>query len=147
MNKTEITNAFSQALEEQNFEQAGSYLAEDFVFTGPVPQPIGKQEFLAIQQAVQQAFPDWSFNHHDVQEMGEKVRGAVQITGTHTRDLALPMPGFPVIPATGKSISLPEEHLEFSFKGDKIASLTSDNTPGGGIGGVLAQIGVPMPQM
>ncbi len=147
MNKTEITNAFSQALEEQDFDRAGSYLADEFVFTGPVPQQIGKQEFLAIQRAVQQAFPDWSFNHHDVQEMGEKVRGAVQITGTHTRDLALPMPGFPVIPATGKKVSLPEEHLEFGFKGDKIASLTSDNTPGGGIGGVLAQIGVPIPQM
>ncbi len=69
---------------------------------------------------------------------------AVQITGTHTRDLVLPVPGMPPIPATGKRVSLPEEHITFTFKGDTLASLTSDNVPGGGIPGLLAQIGVPM---
>jgi predicted ester cyclase len=147
MSKKDITDAFSAALESRDFEKAGSYLSDDFVFTGPVPQPVGKQEFLAIQRAVEDAFPDWSFNVHDVQEQGEKVTGAVKITGTHTRDLALPMPGIPVIPATGKKLSMPEEHLEFNFKGEKIASLTSDNVPGGGLPGVLAQIGVQLPPM
>ena len=147
MSKTEITHAFSTALETQDFDRAAFYLSDDFVFRGPVPQPIGKQEFLAIQRAVEDAFPDWSFNVHKVQEWGEKVTGAVQITGTHTRDLVLPIPGMPPIPATGKKVSLPEEQLEFTFKGEKIASLTSDNVPGGGIPGVLAQIGVQLPPM
>ena len=51
------------------------------------------------------------------------------------------------IPATGKRISLPVEHITFTFKGDKIASMTSDIVPGGGVAGVLAQIGVPLPPM
>ncbi len=147
MTKTEAVKAFSAALEARDFEKAASYLSDDFVFTGPIPQPLGKQEFIAVQTAFENAFEDWSFNSHDEVEQGEKVVAAVQITGTHTRDLVLPMPGMPPIPATHKKVSLPEEHLEFTFKGDKIASLTSDNVPGGGVPGVLQQIGVPLPTM
>ncbi len=147
MSKTDITNAFSAALEAQDFDKAAYYLSDDFTLSGPTPQPVGKQEFLAIQRAVESAFPDWSFNVHDVREQGENVIGAVHITGTHTRDLVLPIPGIPTIPATNKTISLPEEHLVFTFKGEKIANLTSDNVPGGGLPGVLAQIGVQLPPM
>lgn len=147
MTKTETIKSFSAALEAREFEKAASYLADDFVLNGPVQQPLGKQEFLAVQSAFENAFEDWSFNSHDELEQGDKVVAAVQITGTHTRDLVLPMPGMPIIPATNKKVSLPEEHLEFTFKGDKIASLTSDNVPGGGVPGVLQQIGVPLPAM
>ena len=140
MNKIETVNAFSTALESNNFDKAATYLSDDFSLSGPTPQPVGKNEFIGIQSAFQRAIPDWSFNVHDVQELGDKVRGAVQITGTHTQELVVL--GMPPIPATGKKISLPEEHLEFTFKGDKIASLASDNVPGAGIPGVLQQIGV-----
>jgi predicted ester cyclase len=147
MTKIETIKAFSAALEAREFEEAASYLADDFVFSGPVPEPIGKQEFIAIESAFENAFEDWSFNSHDEVEHGDKVVAAVKITGTHSHDLVLPMPGVPTIPATHKKVSLPEEHLEFTFKGDKIASLTSDNVPGGGVPGVLQQIGVPLPAM
>src|SRR5439155_9578242 len=133
------------AMEASNFEQAGTYLDETFTLSGPTPQPVGKYEFLAMQSAFQRAFPDWKFNLHDAEEQGDIVTGAVQITGTHTE--ALVLPGMPPIPATHKNISLPEEHMEFVFKGDQIASLASDNVPGGGIAGVLQQIGVPIPTM
>lgn len=147
MTKTETTKAFSAALEAREFEKAASYLADDFQISGPFPQPIGKQEFIAIQSAFENAFEDWSFNSHDEVEQGDKVVAAIQITGTHTGDLVLPIPGMPPIPATHKKVSLPEEHMEFTFKGDKIALLTSDNVPGGGVPGVLQQIGVPLPTM
>ena len=147
MSKVDTVKAFAEALEARDFDRAASYLSDDFVLTGPTPQPVGKQEFIAIQSAFQDAFQDWSFNSHDEVEQGDKVIAATQITGTQTRDLVVPIPGLPTIPATGKRVSLPEEHLTFTFKGDKIASLTADNTPGGGIPGVLAQIGVPLPPM
>ena len=40
---------------------------------------------------------------------------------------------------------LPEEHTELTFEGDKIASLASDNVPGGGVPGMLQQIGLQLP--
>jgi predicted ester cyclase len=143
MSKTETVKAFSSAIEWKDFEKAASYLSDDFAMSGPTPQPVGKNEFIVLQSAFIRAFPDWSFNVHEMQEQGEKVTAAVQITGTHTEDLVLS--GMPPIPATGKKVSLPEEHLEFTFKGDQIASLASDNVPGGGVPGVLQQIGVQLP--
>lgn len=147
MNRVELVKAFAAALDAQDFEKAASYLADDFVLQGPAPEPLGKQAFLAVQSAFQRAFPDWSFNSHDETEQGDTVTSTVQITGTHTRELVVPLPGLPPIPATNKHVSLPEEHLVFTFKDMTIASLSTDNTPGGGIPGVLAQIGVPVPQM
>lgn len=144
MSRTAIISAFSAALEARDFEQAATYLADNFTLSGPTPQPVGKHEFLAIQSAFQRAFPDWKFNLHEAEEQGDIVTGAVQITGTHTEDLALA--GMPPIPATHTRISLPKERLEFTFTGDRISSLASDNVPSGGIAGVLQQIGVHMPQ-
>jgi predicted ester cyclase len=147
MTKLETVHAFADALEAQDFDKAASYLSDDFVFAGPVPQPVGKNEFIAIQSAFLRAMPDWSFNSHDEVEERDKVRVAVQITGTHTHELVLPMPGMPPIPPTGKRISLPVEHVEYTLSGNKITSLSSDNVPGGGVPGVLAQMGVPLPAM
>jgi predicted ester cyclase len=144
MSKTETVKAFSSALEYRDFDKAASYLSDDFTLSGPMPQPVGKNEFIGIQSAFQRAFPDWKFNLHEVEEHDDTVTGAVQITGTHTEDLVLP--GMPPIPATHKEVSLPEEHLVYTFEDDKIASLASDNVPGGGAPGVLQQIGVQMPQ-
>ena len=146
MDRIETVKAFAAALEARDFEKSASYLSDDFVLSGPVPQPLGKQEFIAVQSAFQNAFPDWLFNSHNEVEQGDTVTATVATTGTHTRELVVPMPVMPPIPPTGKKIALPEEHMTFTFKGDKIASLASDNVPGGGVLGVLAQIGA-LPQM
>src|SRR5690242_18445193 len=62
MDRLEITQAFVDALEAKDIEKAGTYLFEDFRLVGPTPQPVGKHEFLGLQGALFQAFPDWSFN-------------------------------------------------------------------------------------
>src|SRR6266487_1963941 len=107
MSATEIVQDFSAALEAKDLDKAASYLSDDFMLRGPTPQPVGKNEFIAIQGAFFQAFPDWSFNQSALQEQGDKVISTVQITGTHTAPLV--MPGMPPIPATGKKVSLPQE--------------------------------------
>jgi predicted ester cyclase len=143
MSVTQTVEAFSEAMEARDWEKVASYLSDDFTLSGPTPQPVGKNEFIAIQSAFMTAIPDWSFNLSHLEEQGDKVLATVRVTGTHSRDLAVP--GLPPVPATNKKISLPEEHMEFTFKGDKIASLSSDNVPGGGVPGVLQQMGVPLP--
>jgi predicted ester cyclase len=143
MSATQTVEAFSEAMEARDWEKVASYLSDDFTLSGPTPQPVGKNEFIAIQSAFMTAIPDWSFNLSHLKEQGDKVLATVRVTGTHNRDLAVP--GLPPVPATNKKISLPEEHMEFTFKGDKIASLSSDNVPGGGVPGVLQQMGVPLP--
>jgi predicted ester cyclase len=117
------------------------------VFAGPVPQPVGKREFVGLMNALVAAIPDWKFNATDYKQNGNQVFVTFQITGTQTGELNLPMPGFPKLPPTGKRISLPREPTVVTIKDDKISRLEASVVPGGGVAGVLAQLGVPMPQM
>ena len=91
------------------------------------------------------AMPDWKFNATDFKENGNQVTLTFQITGTQTGELNLPMPGFQKLPATGKHVSLPKEPTTVTVKDGKISRLEAAVVPGGGVMGVLAQLGVPVP--
>jgi predicted ester cyclase len=128
-------------------EKLKEILADDMVFAGPVPEPVGKAEFLGLQTALVKAMPDWKFNGADFKQNGDKVTATFQITGTQTRELDLPLPGFMKFPASGKHVSLPKEAITITLKDGKISRLEAAKVMGGGVPGVLAQLGVPMPQM
>jgi len=131
------------ALEEKDFDRAGKYLANDFTFSGPTPKAIDSKEFLEVHRQLFQAIPDWRFNFNVVKEDDKEVTGRVHITGTHTRALTLPMmPNLGTVQATGKRISLPEEKVRINVKGNKISRFTVESVPGGGVMGILQQIGV-----
>jgi len=132
------------AFEASQFEKAAGYFADNFVLSGPTPQPIGKKEFVALQTALRQAFPDWKFNMHNFHTEGDTVTLVLQITGTHTRTLPSLMPGVPEVPATGKHISLPEEHCQATVKDGKMTSFSTDAGSDGGVMGLFQQIGVPI---
>lgn len=145
MNAEEITRKIFAAIESGDMDTVASYLSDDFVFSGPVPEPISGEQWLGLQRLLLAAFPDWSFNLSDVQVTGNVARTTHQITGTHTGDLALSPMGIPVVPTTGKSVKLPVEHADLTFEGDKVVRLHADTPAGGGVPGLLQQIGVEMP--
>lgn len=147
MNAIEMIKSGLAAMESGQPGKMSEIFSDDMVFAGPVPQPIGKREFIAIQSAMVAAMPDWKFNTTDLKQEGDQVTATFQITGTQTRELNLPMPGFPKLPATGKHVSLPKEPITITLKGDKITRLESAVVPGGGVPGVLAQLGVQMPHL
>ena len=92
--------------------------------------------------------PDWKFNGKDFKQNGETVTATFQISGTQTAILNLPMPGFMKFPATGKHVSLPEEGMTFTVKNGKVTRIESAGVAGGGVAGVLSQLGAaPMPKM
>jgi len=121
------------------------YLADDMVFAGPVPKPVGKREFVGLMTALVAAMPDWKFNAKDSKLNGDIVTATFQITGTQTGELNLSMPGIPKIPASGKHVSLPKEGSTITVINGKISRLEAAVVPGGGVAGVLAQLGVAMP--
>ena len=132
------------AFEAGQFEDAASYLADDFVFSGPVPEPVGKKEFVGLQSGLIQGIPDWKFNGHNFRSQGDTTNCVVQITGTHTGTIPGLMPGMPDVPATGKHFSLPEEPSRVVVRDGKIASFATDQVPGGGVMGIFQQLGIPM---
>ena len=117
-------------------------LTDDFQFLGVTPHPLTKQDYLGFMHAINAAFPDFAFNETSSSESGDTVTMKHHITGTHTGPLNAP--GLPSIPATGKKISLPEEASVFTFKGGKVAKYLGEPAPGGGLPGILKQLGVQM---
>jgi predicted ester cyclase len=145
MSGIDIVKSALAAAEAGDYAKVSGMLTEDMQFAGPVPNPVGKKEFIGIQSAMVAGIPDWKFNAADYKEQGDKVTAVLQITGSQTRELRLPLPGMQPIPASGKHVSLPREPVTFTIKDGKISRLESAVVPGGGVMGVLAQLGVPAP--
>jgi len=119
-------------------------VAEDFVLTGPTPQPLGKAEFIDFMHILLTAFPDFAFNISRFEENGDTVVAYSHITGTHMGTLALP--GLPPVAATGKKIAMPEEVQTYTIKNGRLQSLATDARPDAGVAGLLTQLGVSLPQ-
>jgi predicted ester cyclase len=145
MNVEEITRAIYAALDSGDLDTLASHLSDDFVFSGPTPEPISGEQWIGMQRLLLNAFPDWSFNLSGVQVTGNVARTTHQITGTHSGDLDLAPLGLGVIPATGKSVKLPVEQVVLTFEGDKAVRLEADASPETGVPGLLKQLGVQMP--
>ena len=143
MSNTDIVKAGLKAWESNDEQALVPLVADDFKLTGPVPQPLGKQEFISFMHAMLVALPDFAFNISSYEENGDTVIAKSHITGTHTGVLALP--GLPPIPPTGKKISLPQEVQTYTLRDGKLHILTTDAAPGTGIPGLLAQLGVEIP--
>ncbi len=145
MSNIDVFKSGLTAFEARDSKKVDDTFSADMVFAGPVPQPIGKQAFVGLQSALIAAIPDWKFNPSDFKEEGDKVTAKVHISGTQTAALSLPALGIVSFAATGKHVQLPYEQLTATVKDGKLTRLESDNAKGGGVAGVLAQIGAPVP--
>jgi len=123
---------------------AEQYLSEDFLLEGPTPEPINLDQWLGLHQIIRVGMPDFSFNISDVQVRGDVATVTMQIAGTHTGTLDLSPLGLPTVPATGKRVRLPVEHPRITFNGDEIVSAYMEVPPGGGVMGMLEQLGVDL---
>jgi len=145
MSALEMASKLFKAIEAKDTMAAAKLISDDFTFSGPVPQPISGGEWLAMQQSLSNAFPDWKFNAADFREEGGKVRGAVQITGTHKGELDLSALGMPNVPATDKAVKLPREEITLTVSNGRFTSLNTAATEGAGVMGILSQLGVEVP--
>ena len=138
MGNIDVANAFTDALNAQQWDALAGLLTDDFTFSGATPQPADRQGFIAAQQQWAAGVPDWHVTQENVQEEGSTVRATSRISGTQTNTLTLPM--MPPIPATGKSFSATMA-ATVSVRGDKVASLSVvPGTPG-----IFEQLGVQPP--
>ena len=144
MSNLEIVQTGIKAWEANDADALSPLIGEDFVLSGPTPQPLGKAEFIGFMHIMLAALPDFAFNISSFEENGDSVIAYSHITGTHTGTLALP--GLPSIPATGKKVALPQEMQTYTIKNGKLQSLVTDAGPGTGVPGMLAQLGVSLPQ-
>lgn len=145
MNTISIVKEALAATEAGDLKKLDGLVADDFVFAGPVPQPLGKREFMGLMAALIKGLPDWKFNGSDWKESGDQVTTVFQITGTQTGELSLPMPGAPAFPPSGKKVALPKEPTSFTVKNGKLSRLDASVSPMGGLAGVMSQLGLELP--
>lgn len=142
---TRIVQTFITALQSGDMEMAAQHMTDDFVFERWIPQALNKGEFLALQSELHTAMPDCTFNLSGVREQQGVVSALIQISGTHTHTLNLPTFGIPLVPYTGVYVILPQEHVEFVLADDRVARMRVESVPGGGLGGLLQQMGTELP--
>jgi hypothetical protein len=128
------------AIEQKNFDGVGELLADNFVFEGPFPEPIGKQEFIGSHKDLMNAFDNFQYNYNDMAEDGNVVTGTIQISAKHTGTLDLTDQGGPVIEATNKDITLGKDDVTTTIENGKVTRVFSQPNPGGGMQGLVAAL-------
>lgn len=147
MDSKATVQALFDAVQKGEFDKAKSLLADDFLFSGPVPEPVNGQAWLGLSSTLKAAFPDLNYQFKVDSADGNTVKVSAQLKGTHTGNLDLTALGMGVIPPTNKSFTNAHEHGTVTVKGEKIASWAVDRTEGGGVMGILSQLGVKPPSM
>ncbi len=145
MNAAQIVQDVYSSLEQGKFDYVLSLLSEDFVFSGATPVPLNKHQWVGVIKGLRGAMPDFWFDYRLASVEGNSVIGSVEIVGTHTAELVLPLPGLPRVPATGRTIHLPHERVDLTVRNGQVTSLQVENLPNGGVPGILRQMGVALP--
>jgi len=131
-----------------DLEKVKAHLTPDAMVSGGVlPQPMPAMDALGLVAGMKAAFPDLKFDVQQVTVNGNQATVKVQMSGTNTGTLSMPLPGMPSsIPPTGKKVSVPDAFV-VTVQGDKVSQMQVVSPADGGLLAVLAQIGVKMPGM
>jgi hypothetical protein len=145
MSNLEVAKRFANLLEAGDVKGLQPFLADDFRAKGATRE-LTKQQALGYLQIFFTAFPDHRFGFTDFEEKGDWVRCTGQETGTHKGVLELNPFGIPIsLPPTGKSFKLPKSVFSFRVAGDKVTYYNEEAVKGGGLTGILEQLGVKIP--
>jgi predicted ester cyclase len=142
LNKREIVQALMDSVQKGDFENAKSMLADDFRFSGPVPEPINKEAWIGMSVGLKAAFPDLNYHYRVIGTQGDVVRSTSQLSGTHSGSFDLTDMHMGVIPATNKTFSAKLEKTRVSVKENKISAWFVEPTEGAGLQAILGQLGI-----
>jgi len=145
MNKRETVQALMDAVQKGDFEDVKSMLADDFTFSGPIPEPINKEAWLEMSANLKIAFPDLDYHFKVIGTKGDDFRSTSQLSGTHNGAFDLTNMHMGVIPATNKAFSANLEKVKVTVKEDKITSWTVETADGAGLMAILKQLEVEAP--
>jgi hypothetical protein len=141
----ELVQAHLRAVEAGDWKTAESQLDPAFTMQMkgmPFFVKIPFADALAMHKARKQAFPDFTFNEKIEPAVGNAVRVAVFLKGTHTGFLDYPIKEVPKLAATGRSIDLPAEYFTYFFENDRITAIYGELPEGHGPPALKKQLGV-----
>ena len=148
MNPREIVQALLDSVQRGDFQKAKFLISKDCQFCGPVPELIKREAWMGINKNLKMACPNLDYHFH-VDRVdglnGNVVKISAELKGTQSGVLDLSPVGLGLTPATNKSFATPREHGKVTIKDSKVASWVIDQIEGGGLMGILVQLGIPVP--
>ncbi len=147
MNKKEIVQSLMDSIQKGDFKNARTLLADDFQFSGPIPEPINREAWLGMSASLKTAFPDLNYHFNVVGADDDIVRTTSQLSGTHNGSFDLTNMKMGVIPATNKAFSAKLENTKITVKENKVTSWAVEPTDGAGLSAILDQLGVKVPTL
>jgi predicted ester cyclase len=145
MNQREIVQTLLDSIQKGDFVQAKSLLADNFQFSGPVPEPMNREAWLGISASLKTAFPDLDYHFNVVGADDDIVRTTSQLSGTHRGSFDLTNLKMGVIPATNNTFAANLEKTKITVKENKITSWAVEPTEGAGLKAILGQLGIKVP--
>ena len=144
MNKRETVQALVDSIQQGDFENAGTMLADDFrgfaAFSGAVSEPINKEAWLDMSATLKTAFPDLDYHFKVIGAEGDVVKTTRQLSGTHSGAFDLTNVNMGVIAATNNAFSVKREKTKVTVKGTKVTAWTVEPTEGAGLEAILSQL-------
>ena len=140
MNKRETVQAFVDSIQQGEFENAKSMLADDFQFSDAVSEPINTEAWLGMRANLRTAFPDLDYHFKVIGTEGDVVKATMQLSGTHSGPFDLTDMDMGVIAATHKAFSVKREKTKITVKGTRIAAWVVEQTEGAGLKAILGQL-------
>lgn len=147
MNKRETVQALMDAVQKGDLEYAKSMLADDFQFSGLIPEPINKDAWLEMSASLKTAFSDIDYHFKVIGAEGDIVRSTSQLSGTHNGVFDLTNMNMGVISATNKTFSTKSEKTKITVKDDKIILWVVEPNDGAGLMEILKQLDVKLPTL
>ena len=145
MNKREIVQVLMDSIQKGDFEKAKSMLSDDFQFSGPIPKPANREDWLTMSANLKTAFPDLNYRFIVIGTDGDVVKTTSQLSGTHTGSFDLTAMKMGVIPATEKRFSSKIEKTKITLKDNLVKSWVVEQNDGAGLNVILSQLGVKLP--
>ena len=141
MSNLETARRAANLLESGDLNGLRAILSDDFRAKGATRE-LTKQQTLSYLQMFFTAFPDHRFNFTDFEEKEGVIDCTGEETGTQTGVLDLNPFGMPItLPPTGKTFKLPKGVFTFRVAGDQVTCYTEEAVMGGGLAGILEQLG------
>ena len=145
MNQRETVQNLMDSIQKGDFKNARTLLADDFQFSGPIPEPINREAWLAISASLKTAFPDLDYHFKVIGADDDVVKTTSQLSGTHRGSFDLTNMKMGVIPATNKPFTAKLENTKITVKENKVTSWAVEPTEGAGLKAILGQLGVKLP--
>lgn len=143
MNTQNVAEKFAAIYQTLAFDELDTLFTENFIAHGThMPAPMNQAQFVGFLTILTTACSDMNFNPRISDVSGNTFKLNWQLTGTHTDTLKLSVIGMSDFEATNRSFSLPEDVYTITVDGDKVRKIEISPVEGGGIQGVIQQLGL-----